>query len=171
MRKTLHIFVRVLVDHDMKDLNSGFRIMRRASVLEFLPFLCSTFSFTTSLTILFLERGLFVCYESTKYSPRVGESKVRHFRDSLRALQMIIQGVSFFNPLKTFALLGVLMVVSVCIPAMVFATIGFKTLSGYYMIFGSVVILLFAGGIIGDIVRVSSIRAAQSTINRRTELD
>jgi glycosyltransferase involved in cell wall biosynthesis len=158
--------VRLLVDKTIEDINSGFRIFRKSAVMEFFPFLCSTFSFTTSLTILFAERGLFLNYIPTKYSKREGQSKVRHLRDSLRASQMIIQGITYFNPIKTFVFVSMLLIIFVCVPAMILAMFDMKTLSAYYMIFGSVVTLLFGLGILGDIVRVSAIRAELHNLKR-----
>ena len=99
-----------------------------------------------------------MCYVPTQYFKRKGVSKVRHFRDSLRAIQMILQGVTYFNPIKTFVFVSILMVIVVCIPAMIFAMLHMFTLSSYYMIFGSVVTILFGLGILGDIVRISSVR-------------
>ena len=171
MRRSLRLFVWLLVDSKVADLNSGYRIIRKSSVMEFFPFLCSTFSFTTSLTILFIERGYFVCYEPTQYFKRRGVSKIHHFRDSLRAIQMILQGVTYFNPIKTFVLVSILMVIVVCIPAMIFAMLHMATLSSYYMIFGSVVTILFGLGILGDIVRISSIRQSELLPRTKNEDD
>jgi glycosyltransferase involved in cell wall biosynthesis len=169
-RKTLHWLIRVLIDRRIEDLNSGLRMFRRSRVIEFLPFLCNTFSFTTSLTIFFFERGHFVAYVPTTYVTRKGMSKVRHGRDTLRVIQMIIQGVSFFNPIKIFIFIGIAMVILVCIPAMVLAMMEMATLSAYFMLFGSVMTILFALGIIGDIVRVSGIRS-RSPVRADEEID
>jgi hypothetical protein len=169
MRQSLRLFVWLLVDRNVVDLNSGYRIIRKSAVMEFFPFLCSTFSFTTSLTILFIERGYFVCYEPTQYFKRKGVSKIHHFRDSLRAIHMILQGVTYFNPIKTFVFISIMMVIVVCMPAMVLAMLHMATLSSYYMIFGSVVTILFGLGILGDIVRISSIR--HSELLSRTKIE
>ncbi len=158
-RGLMRSIVWLLVDKKISDINSGFRIIRKSSVKEFLPFLCSTFSFTTSLSIFFAERGLFVSDVPTKYRERKGQSKVRHVRDSIRAFQMILQGITYFNPLKSFVFLVALMVVFVCIPAMILAMARMPTLSAYYNVFGSVVALLFCLGVLVDIVRISGMRA------------
>ena len=71
-------------------------------------------------------------------------------------LKCIIQGITFFNPLKFFIILSFFMIFFICIPAMVIAMFEMHTLSLYYMIFGTTLIILFALGIIGDIIRVSS---------------
>ena len=158
-RRAMTKLVKILVDKELVDLNSGFRVFRKSAVAEFIPFLCSTFSFTTSLTILFVERGYFISYVPTQYAERRGRSKVRHIRDSIRALQMIIQGVSYFNPMKIFFGLGALYTIFICFPAMVLALFSMHTLSLYLMIFGSVSICLFALAVLGDTVRVSAIRS------------
>ena len=166
-RSILKMIVWLMVDQTIDDLNSGLRIMRKSSVMEFFPFLCTSFSFTTSLTILFAERGLFLKFVSTNYSDRSGSSKVRNFRDSLRALQMVVQGITFFNPIKCFVFLSVLMIFVVCIPAMVVALCGMFTLSLYLMVFGSVVTVLIAMGILGDIVRISVLKGMRNNEEER----
>jgi glycosyltransferase involved in cell wall biosynthesis len=157
-RRILRYGIWLLVDKKIKDINSGFRIIRKSAVMEFFPFLCSTFSFTTGLTVLFAERGHFTKYVNTDLKKRLGKSKIRTVRDSLRVFQMIIQGIAYFNPMKIFLALGVLMVIGVCVPAMVLAMLEMETLSLYYLIFGSVVILLISLGALGDIIRISSMK-------------
>ena len=92
----------------------------------------------------------------TAYKHRSGKSKVRHIRDSIRALQMIVQGITYFNPVKFFVLFSIFFILFVCIPAMILAMLGMQTLSLYYMLFGVVTVLLMSIGILGDIVRVSA---------------
>src|SRR5262249_30177179 len=38
------------------------------------------------------------------YFPRVGGSHVRYWRDSLRTLQIIVENILYYNPLKLFLL-------------------------------------------------------------------
>ena len=162
-RRLFNYFVRLVIGANIKDPNSGLRIMRKAAVMEFFPFLCSSFSFTTGLTALFAERGLFIKYVKTTYKHRSGKSKVRHIRDSIRALQMIVQGITYFNPVnflqkrrKDGGRFSIFFILFVCIPAMILAMFGMHTLSLYYMLFGVVTVLLMSIGILGDIVRVSA---------------
>ena len=112
-----------------------------------------------------------MCYEPTQYFKRKGVSKIHPLRDSLRALQMILQGVTYFNPMKTFVFVSILMVIVVCIPAMILAMLHMATLSSYYMIFGSVVTILFGLGILGDIVRISTLRQSGSPPRSKNEGD
>jgi len=148
--------VKLFVGKNIHDPNSGLRVFKRELAVGLFPFLCGTFSFTTSLTILATGMSCFIKYVPVTYSPRGGKSKVRHIRDSLRTLQYIVQGITFFNPIKFFLILSVLMILFVCIPAMVLAVFWMHTLSLYYMIFGTTVVLLIGLGVLGDIVRISA---------------
>ncbi|MEW6530023.1 MAG: glycosyltransferase family 2 protein [Thermodesulfobacteriota bacterium] len=87
------------------DINSGFRIFDRRPVLEVRSSFSTGFSFTTTLTLLFLLTHLHVTYVPVEYHPRIGRTKVRKLKDSLRALQIIITFFAQFNPAKLFLLL------------------------------------------------------------------
>lgn len=150
--------VRILNDSRIQDPNSGFRIFRREIVMRLSPFLCGTFSFTTSLTILTTGLYYFVKFVPVQYAKREGKSKVKHFRDSIRAMQFILQGVMFFNPIKFFLLLALWNVVFVCVPAIAIAMLHHPTLSLYYMIFGTALSLMIGMGGLGDIIRIAADR-------------
>lgn len=150
--------ITLLVDNNIEDANSGFRMFKRDLAINFFPFLCGAFSFTTSLTILAMGKFYFIKHIPIKYSPRKGKSKVRHVRDSIRTVQYIIQGITFFNPIKFFMMLSFCMIILVCIPAMFLALFRMFTLSLYYMIFGTSVTMLLAIGVLADIIRISSSR-------------
>ena len=147
--------IRFVISDNIEDANSGFRIFRREIAVNLFPFLCGTFSFTTTLTILAAGKSHFIKHIPIEYHARIGTSKVNHVRDTIRTIRYIIQGITFFNPLKFFILLAFAMILSVCIPAMVLAVFRMHTLSLYYMIFGTTVTLLIALGVIGDIIRIS----------------
>jgi polyisoprenyl-phosphate glycosyltransferase len=88
------------------DINSGLRMFRKSNVVPLFPLLCDTFSFTTSLTLAFCFMHKFIAYIPISYDKRVGKSKVRMVRDSLRTLQFIVQSIAHFNPLKLFLLMS-----------------------------------------------------------------
>ncbi|KJU81955.1 Glycosyl transferase, family 2, partial [Candidatus Magnetobacterium bavaricum] len=75
------ILIRVIFKTEIEDPNSGLRIYKKSLVLVFLPFLCGSFSFTTSLTLLSVGMSYFVKYVPVQYCSRQGTSKVRHIRD------------------------------------------------------------------------------------------
>lgn len=88
------------------DINSGLRIFRRQEILPFFPVISSGFSFTTTTTLVYLLNDSFVHYLPIDYHQRAGKSKVRHFRDALRALQIIVEAILRCNPIKIFLLLA-----------------------------------------------------------------
>ena len=88
------------------DINSGFRIFDKSTVIPFFPRLCNTFSFSTSQTLAFLMNSLFVSYVDISYEKRVGKTKVRLFRDSLKSLKYIFEACIYYNPLKIFSLIS-----------------------------------------------------------------
>jgi polyisoprenyl-phosphate glycosyltransferase len=155
--------LRLVVKDSIEDANSGLRVFRREMAMGLLPFLCGNFSFTTSLTILAMGKDCFVKYVPIQYSPRKGSSNVRHIRDSVQTLQYIMQGITFFNPIKFFLLLSFCMILVVCIPAMAFACFNMHTLSLYYMVFGATVTILIALGALGDIIRISLMQLHQNS--------
>lgn len=86
------------------DINSGLRVFRKELALEHFPRLSLGFSFTTTITLAFFLTGKFIKYVPIDYSVREGRSKVRHFRDTLRAAQIIVETILLYNPVKIFIL-------------------------------------------------------------------
>lgn len=89
-----------VVGQRIPDVNSGLRLLRRSIVVEMLPRLCRGFSFSTTLTLSFLSSRRFVHFEPIDYLSRVGSSKVRYIRDTLRTLQLMLETIVYYNPLK-----------------------------------------------------------------------
>lgn len=88
------------------DINSGLRVFRKSEAIKYFPDLCNGFSFTTTITLIYMLTGKYVAYTPIEYFKRVGTSKVRIIRDSLRTLQYITETVVRYNPLKFFLLLS-----------------------------------------------------------------
>ena len=106
LRRLLQIMVEFTAGRSVPDVNSGLRVFSRQTVITYMPQLCRTFSFTTSLTLAYMMTGRFVTYLPIAYHARVGATKVRLFRDSLRTLQYIVQAIVYYNPIKVFILLA-----------------------------------------------------------------
>jgi polyisoprenyl-phosphate glycosyltransferase len=163
-RKIYKSIVKIAFHADLKDPNSGLRIFSREIAMMHFPFLCDTFSFTTSLTVLFYGRGAFIDHIPITYKKRLGKSKVRTIRDSITTSLLIIQGLTFYNPILFFIFLSVGIILLVCIPAMVLAMFSMLTLSLYYMVFGSLISVLIAFGVLVDAVRITSVKDDHRTI-------
>jgi len=88
------------------DINSGLRVFRKTQVTRFFAAISSGFSFTTTVTLVYMLNGLYVHYEPISYEKRQGSSNVRYFRDTLRSLQIIVEAILRYNPIKVFLLLS-----------------------------------------------------------------
>jgi len=82
------------------DANSGLRLFRKDSFDRSMPMLCYGYSMSTTMTLSFLNGGRFVAFVPVDYRVRKGKSKVRAVRDILRTLQIMLQVILYFNPLK-----------------------------------------------------------------------
>ena len=88
------------------DINSGFRVFRKQIAQQHLARIGNGFSFTTTLTLAMLLEGHFIKYIPVAYYPRSdGRSKVRHFRDTLKALQVLVTAILYYNPIKLYLIL------------------------------------------------------------------
>lgn len=94
------------VGQPIPDINSGMRVFRRGQIEKFFPVISAGFSFTTTSTLAYMHNDLCVHYVPIEYHKREGSSKVRHFRDSLRAFQIIVEAILRCNPVKVFILLA-----------------------------------------------------------------
>ncbi len=100
------LLVWFVVGRRVPDPNSGFRAFRAETIIEFLPYMCHGFSFTTSMTTLYLLSGRTVDYIPIPYRKRVGKSKIRFVRDMLRTGQLLCSVILLYNPIKLFVLLS-----------------------------------------------------------------
>lgn len=82
------------------DTNSGVRLVRKTALERHLPVRCYGYSLSTTMTLSFIQQSLFVKFVPVSYDPRKGSSKVKLLRDTLRTLQLMLQIILYFNPLK-----------------------------------------------------------------------
>lgn len=87
------------------DINSGLRVFKKEIVLKYIHTISNGFSFITTITLAAFLNGYFVKYIPINYYQRIGKSHIRYWRDSLRSLQIIVENILYYNPLKLFLLL------------------------------------------------------------------
>lgn len=94
-----------MVGHSVKDLTSGFRVVRRKRFKEFLHLLPNGFSYPTTSTMAFFRAGYPVAYEPIDVQPRIEgtTSHVKIWRDGLRFLLIIFKIGTLYSPVKLFA--------------------------------------------------------------------
>ena len=88
------------------DVNSGLRVFRKDVILKYFPNTSSGFSFSLSTTLIFILEGLSVYYFPIEYRSRVGKSKIKYLRDTLRSAQILIETITMYNPIKIFILIS-----------------------------------------------------------------
>lgn len=153
LRSILKFLVEYTAGRRIPDINSGLRIFRRDTVLPYFQHLCDTFSFTTSLTLAYMMTGKFVAYLPIEYHGRIGKTKVRLFRESLRTLQYIVQAIIYYNPLKIFLMMSALCLLFAAF-TLTIAMI-FQITSAFILSVGSILvaILVFALGLLADLLK------------------
>lgn len=134
------------------DMNSGLRIMRREVLLRFMNILPDGFSFTTTITLAMTTNNYAVRYEPIDYFHRAGKSKIRPFYDTLNFLQLILRTTLYFNPLKIFLPISILLVF-----------LGFAVLGAGWYFLGEIMdasfsliqmtaLIVLAIGLLGDLI-------------------
>jgi glycosyltransferase involved in cell wall biosynthesis len=146
LRRFLKFLVEFTTGRRVPDVNSGLRAFRRSAIMPYFPQLCETFSFTTSMTLAYMLTGRFVQHVPIEYFERVGATKVRLLRDSLRTLQYIVQSIVYYNPVKLFLLLA-----GLCLACgLVAASLGNSLLAGLAVL---TAIVVFGLGLVADLLR------------------
>lgn len=153
LRKILKFLVEFTAGRKIPDINSGLRIFRKSDAQNFQSQLCDTFSYTTSITLAFMMNTMFISYIDISYYKRVGQTKVRLFRDALVTLQYITQAILYYNPIKLFMLMSVMTVLFGVVTYLISQSLSF--VGGYYILIGCILlsILIFALGLLADLLR------------------
>lgn len=99
-RKVLAYIIYYFTSVKAPDFNSGFRVFHKSNLLDYRPLLCPTFSFTTSLTMIYLLLHRSVCFVPIEYSLRIGTSKVSLLRDALRTFAYVLLITNLFQPYR-----------------------------------------------------------------------
>jgi polyisoprenyl-phosphate glycosyltransferase len=100
LRKSLYYVILYFSNTKAKDYNSGFRVFHKMNTLDYRPVLCPTFSFTTSLTLLYLLTMRSVFFVDVEYSKRIGSSKVSYIQDAFRTFSYVFILTSLFQPYR-----------------------------------------------------------------------
>lgn len=91
-RKFLNWTASLICTYWLRDLNSGMRIFKKSIVTGYIPILCKTFSFTTSLTLSMLLDGYKVEWFPINVQQRPhGKSRVKVIKDGWVTLYYILK--------------------------------------------------------------------------------
>jgi len=151
MKKTANY----LSGQDIPDLNSGFRVIKKEPVMEYIHILPNGFSFTTTITLAMLMGGYNLKYVPIETEIRVGKSKIKAFRDGSNFILLILRTVSLFNPLKVFLPISGLLMILGIIDLLYEIIFYFNVSSASILLITSSVIVFFFG-LLAD--QISAIR-------------
>jgi glycosyltransferase involved in cell wall biosynthesis len=87
---------------EIPDINSGMRVFRKTVVQQFIGILPDAFSFTVTITLAMLTNFHSVLFVPISYKPRVGQSKIRPIRDTIRFIMLILRTGVYFAPVRFF---------------------------------------------------------------------
>jgi len=92
-----------LMGMEMQDLTSGFRVMRRSAILEFLHLLPNQYSWPTTSALAFAKAGYHVRFEPISVAKRrSGQSTQKLFSNGIKFGLIILRIVSLFAPLRVY---------------------------------------------------------------------
>lgn len=89
--------------YPVPDINSGLRVFRKDTTMRYIRILPNSFSFTTTITLAMLTNYHRVHYEPIDYMERIGKSKIKPIRDTLRFMMLILRTGTYFAPVRVFA--------------------------------------------------------------------
>ncbi len=91
-----------LSGHEIPDLTSGFRAMKRDLIMEFIHLLPNLYSYPTTSTLAFLKAGYNVKFVPIRARRGTGRSNTKIVRDGTRAIVIILRMITLFAPMKIF---------------------------------------------------------------------
>ncbi len=113
IRKPAKCFITKLASYltgtKIPDLNSGLRVIKKDVVEKYIGILPDGFSFTSTITLATLTNGYSIKYIPIDYFQREGKSKIKPVQDTLNFIQLIIRTVLYFDPLKIFVPLSLIL--------------------------------------------------------------
>lgn len=95
-------FASFISSFPIKDLTSGFRVMRRTDAIRFCDMFPNQFSYPTTSTLAFIRSGRAVKYVPIQTRYRIGKSKIRLINDGFEFLMIILKISMSFSPYRVF---------------------------------------------------------------------
>ncbi len=136
----LRHFAQWLVEQEILDLTSGFRVIQRDKLLEFINLLPNRFSYPSTLTLAFIKSGYTIGYvplDSIR-KRQSGRSSIKPFRDGVRFLYIMMRLAILFEPLKLF------MTISLAVLTLGFVTVSYQLIV-HNAIQGASIVTLLSG--------------------------
>ncbi|MFC1577590.1 glycosyltransferase family 2 protein [Thermodesulfobacteriota bacterium] len=101
--KIYNWFASYVAKFSIKDLTSGFRVVKSNVARNFLYLLPNTYSYPTTLTLGTLRSGMSVKYVPVKIQKReTGKSNIKMIQDGVRFFMIITRICTLYSPMRVF---------------------------------------------------------------------
>lgn len=108
--KIYNWFASYVAKFSIKDLTSGFRVVKANVARNFLYLLPNTYSYPTTLTLGVLRSGMSLKYVPIKIKKREsGKSNIKMVQDGVRFFMIITRICTLFSPMRVFLPVSFLM--------------------------------------------------------------
>lgn len=153
----LNQLANYLSGYKIPDINSGFRAIRKTLFDTYRHYYPSGFSLTTTITLTSLINGHAVKYLPIDYHHRIGSSKIKPIRDTLNFISLIVRTCIYFDPLKVFVPLSIIIFLASLVVGIGSAVLEHVYDTGRFMDVTTVLLLLssiqvFALGALADLI-------------------
>lgn len=96
----IHKLANYITDYNIPDINSGFRMFKKAEAIKYFHLCSNRFSFTTSITMAYLSDDKEIAYVPIVVKLRASGKSSVTTKTGLRTLFKILQIGMVFNPLR-----------------------------------------------------------------------
>ncbi len=111
VKHILNRFSSYLAGQRIPDLNSGLRVFKKEIVMRYWNLFPQRFSFTSTLTMICATKGYETLFIPINYNKREGKSGIHPLKDTLRFFTLLFRLSLYFNPMRTFIPLSVLVLI------------------------------------------------------------
>jgi len=159
-KKIITSFANYVSEVKIPDLNCGFRLVKRDILMNYLDSLPNRFSFTSTITMIFIKSGYSIKYVQVNILKRKGKSKINPIKDFINFLILVMKTSLIFSPLRVFLPVSLFFFV-LGMGYLVYYIVLYSDVpdSAIFLLTTSIIIFFF--GFISD--QISSLKLSKST--------
>jgi glycosyltransferase involved in cell wall biosynthesis len=158
-KKIITGFANYVSEIKIPDLNCGFRLVRKDIMMDYLDTLPNKFSFTSTITMIFIKSGYSIKYVPINILKRSGKSKINPVKDFINFLVLIMKTSLIFSPLKVFLPISLLFFV-LGMSYLVYSIVLYANIPDTAIFLLTTSIIIFFFGFISD--QISSLKLSKS---------
>lgn len=154
-KSIIRTFAKLLMDFNIRDLNSGMKIYKTQLVKKYITFCPNNMAFSDIITLIFIYKNHKICEIDVEVKRRIKGKSTINFKTAFDTMIEILNIITFFSPLKIFLPVSFILIIISIIWAIPFLILG-KGLSTGALLGILVGVLLFFMGLLSE--QISQIR-------------